>query len=166
MSQSQIPSIAIAAPIDLLRADLNIVVAALKETQRRLELATGGKHTWINPALAIATSRANDPLPEYAQLEADNTKLVDAIFGKTGVASGLEILERNLATSLKADHKDAPFPLDANQAKQWHHATAGAYQHALEMVCIDPSLKHLSEKYAPAVEATNEDEETIGMSPA
>lgn len=70
-------------------------------------------------------------------LQAENAKLKEVVFGKAGLVSGMSVLEKALSTATKADHSDAPFPLNAEEAKLWHRAQAEAYQHALEMVGFD-----------------------------
>lgn len=44
------------------------------------------------------------------------------------------ILEKCLATALRGDWKDAPFGMDADDAKIWHAGRAEAFRHALEML--------------------------------
>lgn len=61
-----------------------------------------------------------------------------------------DILEACLSKAVRADHQDAPFPMDATQAKIWHDAQANAYRHALEMLPSD-ALARLREA-APAEE--------------
>lgn len=73
-------------------------------------------------------------------LEAENAALREALYGKYGVAWGLEVVEKCLATAVRAEHGDAPFPLDHAQAKLWHQAQMEAYRHVLEMISIDPAL--------------------------
>jgi hypothetical protein len=55
------------------------------------------------------------------------------------VVKGFNVIEKNLSVALKADTNEAPFPLSPTQAKVHHAASAGAYQHALEM-CNSQSL--------------------------
>jgi hypothetical protein len=73
-------------------------------------------------------------------LEAENALLREALFGKYGVTSGIDIIEKCLAKAVKAEHEDAPFPLDEAQAKLWHRAQMEAFRHALEMISVDPEL--------------------------
>lgn len=49
---------------------------------------------------------------------------------------GTEVVEKALEKALKADPKDAPFPLTGEEARIWHQASADAYQHALEMMGV------------------------------
>lgn len=53
---------------------------------------------------------------------------------------GHEIIEARLAKSAAAEHGDAPFPLDAEQAALWHSAQADAYRDALEMMGVPEAL--------------------------
>lgn len=97
-----------------------------------------------------------------AALMAQNAALVDALFGKYGVTSGALVIEKCLATASRAEHLDAPFPLDDAQAALWHRAQQTAYQYVLEMLCTD-SLKRLEPQFPlpadgaePAAAADNE----------
>lgn len=81
-------------------------------------------------------TNTNATLPQLDALKAENALLKEALFGKNGVASGLAVLEKCLATAQEAKHETAPFPLDAAQASLWHRANAGAYLHALELISI------------------------------
>lgn len=47
---------------------------------------------------------------------------------------GANIIKQCLAKAVRAEHADAPFPMDAEQAALWHRAQAEAYRHALEMM--------------------------------
>lgn len=51
-----------------------------------------------------------------------------------GWKEGADVIEGCLAKAVRAEHSDAPFPLDEAQAKLWHQAQAEAYRHALEMM--------------------------------
>jgi phosphoglycolate phosphatase-like HAD superfamily hydrolase len=62
------------------------------------------------------------------------------------VGEGLDIIESALAISLKAEHADAPFPLDEEQARLWHKAHASAYTHALEMLSANSVKEYLEQK--------------------
>jgi len=75
-----------------------------------------------------------------AELEAENAKLKETLFGQHGVISGLAIIEECLTVAVKAEHANAPFPLDASQAELWHRAQMEAYRHTLEMISIDKTL--------------------------
>lgn len=68
------------------------------------------------------------------QLVSEHKLLKEMLFGRHGILSGVDTLEKNLATATRAKHEDAPFPLDEQQARLYHRASASAYQHALEMV--------------------------------
>lgn len=152
MNKSKLSELANASSMSLLRGDLNIVAVNLQLAQDRLEAATGGSHSWLDPVVAIARSRASDPLPEAARLEAleaENAKLKEALFGKHGMASGIAVIEKCLAVSVKADHADAPFPFDDKQAAFWHRSQVDAFRHALEMISIDPSILALRDSVEP-----------------
>lgn len=77
---------------------------------------------------------------DVKKLEAENAALREALFGRHGVESGLAIIEKCLATAVKADHGDSPFGMDHAQAKLWHRAQMEAYRHALEMITVDSAL--------------------------
>jgi hypothetical protein len=47
---------------------------------------------------------------------------------------GTDLINECLKTAARADHGDAPFPLDHAEAKFWHNAQMEAYRHALEMM--------------------------------
>ena len=94
-----------------------------------------------------------------AELEAENAVLVDALFGKYGVTGGAVVIEKCLAKATAAEHADAPFPLDEEQAALWHRAQQTAYVYVLEMLCTD-SLKRLQAQFpAPAETAAPSDDE-------
>lgn len=94
------------------------------------------------------------PIPPSAEaddqvetaLAAQNAALTDALFGKYGVTSGALVIEKCLATASRAEHVDAPFPLDHAQAALWHRAQQAAYLYVLEMLCTD-SLKRLEPQF-------------------
>lgn len=70
--------------------------------------------------------------------------------------SGEAVIEACLAKALKADHADAPFPFDEQQAALWHQAQAAAYQHALEMMGYpehgsDEALRRTTERTVAVV---------------
>lgn len=92
-------------------------------------------------------------------LEAENALLADALFGKYGVTSGADVIEKCLATATRADHLDSRFPLTAAQGALWHRAQQSAYVYVLEMLCTD-RLKSLSVQFPlPADPAPAADEE-------
>jgi hypothetical protein len=94
-----------------------------------------------------------------ADLEAENALLADALFGKYGVTSGADVIEKCLATATRADHLDSPFPLTAAQGALWHRAQQSAYVYVLEMLCTD-RLKSLAGQFPlPADPAPAADEE-------
>lgn len=47
---------------------------------------------------------------------------------------GTDLIDGCLEKADRADHADAPFPLDADEAKFWHKAQMEAYRHSLEMM--------------------------------
>lgn len=61
-------------------------------------------------------------------------QLVESLFGQFGVASGIDVLQRNLATAKKADPQEAPVPLVDEEAATYHAASAAAYERVLELV--------------------------------
>lgn len=92
-------------------------------------------------------------------LEAENALLADALFGKYGVTSGADVIEKCLATATRADHLDSPFPLTAAEGALWHRAQKTAYVYVLEMLCTD-RLKSLAGQFPlPADSAPAADEE-------
>jgi len=99
-------------------------------------------HTKLAPIPPSA--EANDQVE--AALMAQNAALTDALFGKYGVTSGALVIEKCLETASRAEHVDAPFPLDHAQAALWHRAQQTAYLYVLEMLCTD-SLKCLEPRF-------------------
>lgn len=89
--------------------------------------------------------RAADEIERYRSIaiaaEADRAKLHDALFGKHGVESGIEIVEKCLKKAIAAAPEDAPFPLLGKEAKLYMRAQMEAYRHSLEMISLDPALK-------------------------
>ncbi len=75
-------------------------------------------------------------------LAAENKLLKEMLFGRHGVLSGVDTLEKNLATATRGKHEDAPFPLGDQEARIYHRASATAYQHALEMISSE-SIREL-----------------------
>jgi hypothetical protein len=49
---------------------------------------------------------------------------------------GTDLIKDCLAKSVRADHGDAPFPLDHTEARFWHNAQMEAYRHSLEMMGV------------------------------
>ena len=154
MPSKLIKDLANASPLELLRGDLGIVAHNVAKAQRELEQATGGRQTWLDPVVAIARDRAEKPLadglPTFDSLAAENELLRAALFGKHGVRSGLDIIEKCLVRATEADHADAPFPYDQAQATIHHRAQQDAYRHTLEMVCLPEDLGMLADKENPA----------------
>ncbi|MEM8515091.1 hypothetical protein RCH14_004451 [Massilia sp. MP_M2] len=89
--------------------------------------------------------RAANEIERYRSMaiaaEADRVKLHDALFGKYGVESGIEVVEKCLQKAIAAAPEDAPFPLLGNDAKLYMRAQMEAYRHSLEMISLDPALK-------------------------
>ncbi len=54
---------------------------------------------------------------------------------------GHEIIEARLAKAVQAKHEDAPFPMDAEQAAQYHAAQVDAYRDALEMMGVPECVR-------------------------
>lgn len=84
----------------------------------------------------MTTTKTNADAETLSSLAEQKAILMDAMFAPHGVASGLKVLEKNLAKAVEANPHEAPFPLVGEQATLWHRATAEAYRHALEMVFI------------------------------
>ncbi|MBY3263849.1 hypothetical protein HFO15_19675 [Rhizobium laguerreae] len=61
---------------------------------------------------------------------------------------GTDIINDCLKKAARAEHGDAPFPLDHKEAKFWHNAQMEAYRHALEMMgvpeCFGPVEKEVT----------------------
>lgn len=47
---------------------------------------------------------------------------------------GTDLINECLKTAARAEHGDAPFPLDHAMAKFWHNAQMEAFRHSLEMM--------------------------------
>jgi hypothetical protein len=85
------------------------------------------------------------PVPrDDAALAAQNQLIAETLFGKFGVTSGAEVIEKRLEVATCAEHADAPFPMDV---EHWHQAQRTAYQYVLEMLCTD-RLKQLAPRFA------------------
>ena len=54
---------------------------------------------------------------------------------------GHEIIELRLAKAAIANHVDAPFPFDKEEAALWHRAQAEAYLDALEMMGVPECVR-------------------------
>lgn len=88
------------------------------------------------------------PVPsDDADLVAQNQLIAEALFGRCGVTSGADVIEKRLAVATRAAHADAPFPMNAAHGAIWHQAQRTAYQYVLEMLCTD-SLKQLAPQFA------------------
>lgn len=85
------------------------------------------------------------------KLVKENANLKEAIFGTSGVLSGLEIIKNCLSVAKEAKHEYAPFHLDKTQAKLWHRAQAEAYQHALEIICVSSDVLNYSREHPQVV---------------
>ena len=83
---------------------------------------------------------------DEAAMGAQNHLMAKMLFGKYGVTNGADVIEKCLAVATRAEHGDAPFPMDAAQGAVWHRASGAAYQYVLEMLCID-SLKQLAPRF-------------------
>lgn len=91
------------------------------------------------------------PVPgDEAALVAQNQLMAEMLFGKCGVTSGADVIEKCLAVATRAEHADAPFPMNAQQGAVWHQAQRTAYQYVLEMLCTD-RLKQLAPQFAALV---------------
>jgi len=91
------------------------------------------------------------PVPgDEAALVAQNQLMAETLFGKCGVTSGADVIEKYLAVATRAEHADAPFPMNAEQGAIWHRAQRTAYQYVLEMLCTD-RLKQLVPQFAALV---------------
>ena len=77
---------------------------------------------------------ANSENAAVQHLASENKLLKEMLFGRHGILSGVDTLEKNLATAVRGKHEDAPFPLDEQEARIYHRASAWAYQHSLEMI--------------------------------
>lgn len=49
---------------------------------------------------------------------------------------GTDLINDCLNKAARADHGDAPFPLDYEEVKFWHRAQGEAYRHSLEMMGV------------------------------
>lgn len=113
-----------------------------------------------NKELAMSSNLITNPtnasrleaggLLTFDSLAAENELLRAALFGKHGVRSGLDIIEKCLVKATQADHSDAPFPYDPEQAAIYHRAQQDAYRHTLEMVSLPENLGMLADKENPA----------------
>lgn len=92
------------------------------------------------------------PVPgDDAALDAQNQLIAEALFGRYGVTSGADVIEKCLAMATRAEHADAPFPMDTAHGAIWHQAQRTAYQYVLEMLCTD-RLKQLAPQFASLVQ--------------
>lgn len=88
------------------------------------------------------------PVPgEEAALVTQNRLMAEMLFGKCGVSSGADVIEKCLVVATRAEHADAPFLMNAEQSAVWHRAQRTAYQYVLEMLCTD-RLKQLAPQFA------------------
>lgn len=63
---------------------------------------------------------------------------------------GTDLINECLKKAHRADHGDAPFPLDEKEAKFWHNAQMEAYRHALEMMGVPENAPVKKEvRYSP-----------------
>lgn len=132
-------------PLTPVEAQLHHKAASSAYTHS-LEMVSGDfLRDLYNKLAPIPASTEADGQVEAA-LVAQNAALVDALFGKYGVTSGATVIEKCLAKASRADHGDAPFPLDHAQAAIWHRAQQTAYLYVLEMLCTD-SLKRLESQF-------------------
>ncbi|MBY0240056.1 MAG: hypothetical protein K2X55_12145 [Burkholderiaceae bacterium] len=76
--------------------------------------------------------------------------MAETLFGKFGVTSGADTIEKCLAVAIRAKHADAPFPMNFAQAAIWHRAQRTTYQYVLEMLGTD-SLKLLAPQFSSQV---------------
>lgn len=84
------------------------------------------------------------PVPsDDAALVKQNILMAETLFGKYGVTTGADVIENCLIVATRAEHADAPFPMNAKQGAIWHSAQRTAYQYVLEMLCTD-RLKQLA----------------------
>ena len=91
------------------------------------------------------------PVPgDDAGLCAQNQLIAETLFGRYGVTSGADAIEKCLAVATRAEHADAPFPMNAAHGAVWHRAQRTAYQYVLEMLCTD-RLKQLAPQFAGQV---------------
>lgn len=92
------------------------------------------------------------PAPEDdAAALAQNAQIAESLFGRYGVTSGAETIEKCLAIAARAKHADAPFPLTFGEGAIWHQAQRSAYQYVLEMLCTD-SVKNLAPQFLHLVD--------------
>lgn len=87
---------------------------------------------------------------DVAALISQNQIIAEALFGQFGVTSGADVIEKCLAVATRAEHADAPFPMNAEQGAVWHRAQRTAYQYVLEMLCTD-RLKQMAPQFSALV---------------
>lgn len=117
----------------------------------------------------VSSGYIREMLSEFAKVpaagasrDAQDRVIADLLFGQCGVVSGLDVIEKCLVQSTRADHLDAPFGMDAENAVIWHRAQASAYQYVLEMLCADrvrqlaPQFTHL---LTPSAETSPPDDD-------
>lgn len=124
-----------------------------------LEMVGGDFLRALHANLGPAAGTPHGDARASVDLEEENAVIAGALFGKYGVTGGVKVIEKCLAKATRAEHADAPFPLDYEQASIWHRAQQSAYVYVLEMLHTD-SLKQLEAQFpAPADPATAIDEE-------
>lgn len=82
----------------------------------------------------------------------DNETLRGALAGTHGLLSGIDLVEKQLATAKQADPSHVPFPLVGDEARVYHAASVGAYVHSLEMVSSE-CLRELFEELGSVPES-------------
>lgn len=135
------------------------LTASARAYSHSLEMVSSDFLRELHTKLAPETVTRSD-----AELDAENAVLVDALFGKYGVTGGALVIEKCLATATRAEHADAPFPLDEEQAALWHRAQQTAYGYVLEMLCTD-SLKRLALQFPLPAERTSAADEEPAPAP-
>lgn len=98
------------------------------------------------------------PSTDAAALE-QNEQMAAALFGKHGVTSGADTIEKCLAVAVGGKHADSPFPVTPEEGAVWHRAQRTAYQYVLEMLCTD-SVKKLAPRFAHLVEVEDAQDQT------
>jgi len=83
-------------------------------------------------------------------LDTQNQQIAELLFGQCGVTSGADVIEKCLKVATRAEHADAPFPMNAEQGAIWHRAQRTAYLYVLEMLCTD-RLKQMAPQFSALV---------------
>lgn len=82
----------------------------------------------------------------------NNETLRGALAGTHGLLSGIDLVEKQLATAKQADPSHVPFPLVGDVARVYHAASVSAYVHSLEMVSSE-CLRELFKELGPVPES-------------